>query len=151
MTERELALHQSAILHRCAAKSEPHVSDRRIAVVAGVDPSEVSHWRYGRREIRLPQLVRLVEAFGAEVLVDVVELGGARLTHLVPSDPVPFQEGARRIAVLGSEYVNAVLSALGDGRINREELASIRNARQNLQRVLEELETTPWRVGGGGS
>lgn len=77
MSPTHLADLQEAILDR--AKAAGHAAtgrmpaDRELADVAGVDASIVSHWRRGRREAGLTEIVRLVDRYGTDVLAPLAE------------------------------------------------------------------------------
>lgn len=122
MNRTELAALQERILDGCkaaglAAGRMP--TDRELADVAGVDPSIVSHWRRGRREAGLAELVRLADRYGAGAVWAPLSERSAPASPLVPlRDAVPAGLAAVRDAAMFTASIDA---ALADGRITDEE------------------------------
>lgn len=120
-TSTTLAALQESILDACKAvalsRGERMPTDRMLADVAGVDASILSHWRAGRREIGLAEIVRLGDRYGDQVLAGLAERFG-KATRPARSEALP-------LAVLATastaQFTATVQAALADGRITDEE------------------------------
>lgn len=119
-----LASLQERILDGCkaaglAAGKMP--TDRELADVAGVDASIVSHWRRGRREMGLAELVRLGDRYGEAALLPLRERFGDAV-RVARADALPAAIAATADA---AGFTAAVQAALVDGKITDDEAADL--------------------------
>lgn len=116
-----LAALQESMLDACKASAlaqgQKMPTDRQLADVAGVDASIVSHWRAGRREIGLAEIVRLGDRYGADVIACLGERFG-RAVRPSPREAIPLAIGATAAT---ATFTAAVHAALADGRLTDEE------------------------------
>ncbi len=139
MSPTTLADLQEAILDRAKAAGLAATgrmpTDRELADVAGVDASIVSHWRRGRREAGLAELVRLVDRYGADVPAPLQERGN----HVPAPGPREVLSLAVDATAQQAALTASLHAALADGRLTDEEHAG-------LVRQLDQAEATSHRV-----
>lgn len=112
---------QERILDACKAVGHAATgrtpTDRELADAAGVDASIVSHWRRGRREAGLAELVRLGDRYGDCVLAPLQErfegAGKAARSAALPA--------ALAATVATAGFASSVQNALADGTITDSE------------------------------
>jgi len=81
-----------------AAREHAHLSQTDLARRAGVAQSVISAYESGRREPSLPMLIRLIEATGHELAIDVVASPGRSLG--LPDTPLGRRLRQRRKSII---------------------------------------------------
>lgn len=142
--QRDTATLQERVINAVLADL-PERTRGEIAAVAGVNPSQVSHWcdpSDTGRQMRLPELVALVRRYGADVVLAPL----AALSGCVVVRPDPSARGCaatlRRCLWAAMGHVE---DATADGAWSREEalaaLPSLEAAHAEMTRMLDEART----------
>jgi transcriptional regulator with XRE-family HTH domain len=144
MSPRRIAAIQSATLEavKAASGADKPPTDAEVALAAGVDRTLVSKWRTGDREIGLADLVGLVEAFGAGVVLR--SLASADDCDVVRRPEPGFRPESRILAAAdladeASSLTAAVARAEADGRVTDSEVDDLERRADRLGRRVAEL------------
>lgn len=135
---------QYNLLVRVKASENPPISCRRVATMAGVDPTLPSKWvaeGEDGREMPLAAALRLAEAVGWDVVLgDEAKAAGWRIVREDAEPVACIRSAGVDLSVQAADLLRGLHAALADGTVDALESVELRAKLRELRQLTHQIE-----------